>query len=410
MITYSGTLLCDDTKYMISALRDIGCEVIRADVDEEVDTPVYVKGGVHRFQTPAKDIFIGNSGTCARFLSSLFCLVPGDVTIRGDEHMAKRPIDDLIEGLEQMGVSVECPTGCPPLTIKSNELPGGEIEMNGSKSSQYFTSVMLSAPMAKNDVKLKIRNKLVSAPYVLMTAEMMRQFGAQVEIKYDDKNENIKEIFVKAQPYAPVLTANGEFFYTIEADASASSYAFAAAAVTGQPVRVHTGVQYGKSLQGDFAFVDILERMGCQVVKEGHYITIIRPKNLLKLRGVNEDMFNISDTVMTLAAISPLCDGPTKITNIANIRIKETDRLIATVNELKRLGQKVEFGEDWLEISPQEIIPAEIECYSDHRMAMSFAILGLVRPGIKIKDRKCVAKTYPNFWEHLETFKAKLKE
>lgn len=379
---------------MINALVSFGISIQKKD-----DTTILINGGVSKLKDPNTTVFVGNSGTTVRFLTSLCCLINGEITLDGDEHMKKRPIGDLIDGLKDIGVEVDCVTRCPPLTVKSSCFKGGVIRMNGSKSSQYFTSIMMSAPYAESDITIKIEGVLVSLPYVEMTASMMKSFGANVQLTYNEKKE-LREIFIEAKPYN---VSDEVFSFEIEADASAASYAFAAAAVTCIPVSVKTRVLSAKSLQGDFDFVHILERMGCSVERNDDIITVSRSKGV-RLTAVTEDMFNISDTVMTLASIAPLVKGPIRINNIANIRIKETDRLIATVTELKRLGQQVDYGDDWLEITPQSVLPADIECYSDHRMAMSFAILGLVKPGIIITDKKCVNKTYPDFWDHLKLF------
>jgi 3-phosphoshikimate 1-carboxyvinyltransferase len=319
------------------------------------------------------------------------------VTLVGDEHMQKRPISDLVAGLAQLGVKIECATGCPPLTIHGGKLAGGKVSMPGSKSSQYFSALLMAAQCAEGDVTVEATGQLVSRPYIDITLSMMRAFGA--DVPEDAAVSGANEFRV---PSAGAYQARE---YVIEPDASSASYAFAADAATGLTVHV-PGLSQG-ALQGDFGFVKLMEQAGCRVeILPGE----TRISGERKLTALDVDMFHVSDTVMTLAALAPLCQGKTTIRNVANIRIKETDRLEATVSELRRLGQTVESGEDWLSVEPAPIIPAVVKSYSDHRMAMSFAVLGLAREGIKIEDPACVAKTYPTFWDDLRTLYAHCRQ
>jgi 3-phosphoshikimate 1-carboxyvinyltransferase len=376
--TLRGVLHSDDTLHCRNALSALGIGI--TDIDA---TTLRVEGGVSRLTAPKAELFIGNSGTTVRFLTALAALVPGSVTLVGDEHMAKRPISDLVDGLRQLAVTIDCPSGCPPITVTGGALSGGQVKMRGDKSSQYFSALLMAGPAAKGRIELEVLGNLVSRPYVEITLDMMKAFGG------------------RAQPTANgfVTEAGGYrgIDYTIEPDASSASYALAAAAVTGLDVSV-PGIG-SAALQGDAAFADVLARAGARVERAPGQTRVI---GVGKLQGRTEDMHHISDTVMTLAAIAPTFAGKTRIENVANIRIKETDRLLATVNELRRLGQGVEHGDDWLEITPAPITPAVVRSYSDHRMAMSFAILGLVREGIQIEDPSCVKKTYPTFWQDLK--------
>jgi 3-phosphoshikimate 1-carboxyvinyltransferase len=332
---------------------------------------------------PKKSLFVGNSGTTVRFLTALACLVDGPVTLVGDEAMAKRPIQDLVDGLTQLGVRIECATGCPPLTIHGGKLPGGRLRMRGDKSSQYFSALMLASALSDQETELDIEGELVSRPYVEITRRMVAAFGGNIEV-----------------------TSSGFFWkgggsyrghdYSIEPDASSASYAFALAAATQSRIQV-PGLG-PLAMQGDYGFVDVLTQVGAKVDKDANATTVVGTG---QLDGVDVDMVNISDTVMTLAALAPLASGPTTIRNVANIRIKETDRLAATVAELRRLGQEVSEGPDWLRIEPRPLVPALVQSYKDHRMAMSFAVLGAARAGVSIEDPACVAKTYPGFWRDL---------
>jgi 3-phosphoshikimate 1-carboxyvinyltransferase len=373
-----GVLESDDTRHMQQALLELGIEVHKLSA-----TSLEIAGGRRRLQAPKKPLFVGNSGTTVRFLTALCCLVDGPVTLIGDEAMAKRPIQDLVEGLRQLGVRIDCATGCPPLTIHGGKLPGGRLRMRGDRSSQYFSALLLASALSDTDTELEIEGELVSRPYVEITRRMVAAFGGSIEV-----------------------TGSGFFWkggggyrghdYSIEPDASSASYAFALAAATHSRVQVPgLGPQ---ALQGDYGFVDLLAQVGAKVEKQPDATTVVGSG---ALAGVDVDMFNISDTVMTLAALAPLASGPTTIRNVANIRIKETDRLAATVAELRRLGQDVTEGPDWLRVQPRPLRAALVHSYKDHRMAMSFAILGTASAGVSIEDPACVAKTYPGFWRDL---------
>ena len=270
--------------------------------------------------------------------------------------------------------------------IRGSGLPGGEVTMAGHRSSQYFTALMMAGSRAQSPLTIYIDGELVSRPYVTMTQRMVRDFGGSV---------TVAENAIQIQPAHLVPPSSG---YQIEPDASAASYPLAMAAAIGIPIQVpHLNKD---ALQGDVAFLEILAATGASVsTQEG--LTVSAPSH----HGADVDMEHISDTVMSLAAIAPLLSGDTTIRNIGNIRIKETDRLSAVVNELRKLGQEVEEGSDWLRISPRPVIAAEIDCYSDHRMAMSFAILAAAsEANIVITDPACVAKTYPGFWHDLAQF------
>jgi 3-phosphoshikimate 1-carboxyvinyltransferase len=379
-----GVLHSDDTRHMRAALEALGIGIA-----DEAGATVRVEGGRERLHPPRGEIFVGNSGTTVRFVAALAGLVDGDVTLSGDAAMARRPIQDLVEGLRQLGVAVDCPTGCPPLTLHGGRLRGGRVRMRGDRSSQYFSALMMAASLAEGDVTIDVEGTLVSRPYVDITARMIADFGGAIEGSRDAPGGGDRFV-VRSRPS---LTARD---YAIEPDASSASYPFALAAACGGKITV-PGLGRG-TVQGDYRFVDVLAAMGARVSATADATTV---EGTEALRGVDVDMHHISDTVMTLAAIAPVCLGATTIRNVANIRIKETDRLAATVAELRRLGQRVEHGDDWLRIEPAPIQPATVRSYADHRMAMSFAVLGAARPGITIEDPACVSKTYPGFWHDL---------
>jgi 3-phosphoshikimate 1-carboxyvinyltransferase len=376
--TLEGVLHSDDTRHMRNALSGLGIEI-----DDLGPTTLRVRGGRGRLQAPKQPLFVGNSGTTVRFLAALACLVPGAVTLVGDEAMARRPIQDLVDGLLQLGVRIECETGCPPLTIYGGKLPGGTLSMRGDRSSQYFSALLMAAVLAEGPVTVDITGTLVSRPYVDITRRMIQDFGGVM-----DSTPTGFRTLSRAHYVARA--------YQVEPDASSASYPFALAAASGGTITV-PGLGVG-ALQGDYGFLDVLAKLGARVEKGQTSSTVVGTGTL---HGIAIDMHDISDTVMTLAAIAPVLSGETGISNVANIRIKETDRLLATVQELERLGQAVKHGEDWLTIEPRPVTPATVHCYSDHRMAMSFAVLGAVAGGVGIEDPACVAKTYPGFWDDL---------
>ncbi len=373
-----GVLHSDDTRHMRSGLSALGVPI-----EDAGPTTLVVHGGRARLCAPKEPLFVGNSGTTVRFLAALACLVPGPVTLVGDEAMARRPIQDLVDGLRQLGVHIDCESGCPPLTIHGGRLGGGQVSMRGDRSSQYFSALLMAAGLAEAPVGIDIAGTLVSRPYVDITRRMIGDFGGAVE-------ETARGF--RIVPRSSYVARS----YRVEPDASSASYPFALAAASGGKITVPgLGVH---ALQGDYAFLEVLAALGAKVEK-GEASSTVSGSDALS--GVAIDMHDISDTVMTLAALAPVLQGATRIFNVANIRIKETDRLLATVAELTRLGQRVTHGDDWLEVEPSALTPATVHCYADHRMAMSFAVLGAVAGGVRIEDPTCVAKTYPGFWDDL---------
>ncbi|HEX3721997.1 MAG TPA: 3-phosphoshikimate 1-carboxyvinyltransferase, partial [Nitrolancea sp.] len=332
-------------------------------------------------------LFVGNSGTTARFITALLALGHGSYRVDGVERMRLRPIAPLIDALRQLGVEASSlnDDGCPPVQVVSRGLTGGVARLAGDTSSQYFSALLMVGPLTQTGLEIEVEGDLVSKPYIDMTAATMRAFGAQME------NEGYHRFFVPGgQNYHAID-------YGVEPDASAASYFFALAAATGGHVRVlNLGTSSG---QGDARFVDVLEQMGCVVKREEHALEVQGPA---QLRGIDVDMNAISDTVQTLAAIAPIADSAVTIRNVGHIRHKETDRISALVTELRRLGVDVVERDDGLTIHPARLKPTVVETYDDHRMAMSFAILGCAVDGITIRDPGCVAKTFPDFFERLE--------
>ena len=370
----------EDTFYMAQALRMLGVAV-----DEQPDADFLVTGTGRELSAPAETLFIGNSGTTVRFLTAAAYLAPtgADVVLDGVARMRERPIRDLVGALLTLGVEAECLNGggCPPVRVRGGSLPGGACRLRGDVSSQFLTALLQVAPYARTTVEIEIVGELISKPYIDMTRSVMASFGVEMV------NDRYKRLSVPAgQRYAA-----REF--AVEADASNASYFLAAAAVTGGTVTLENlGTD---SIQGDVNFVDVLERMGC-TVERGPQITLTGPA---KLNAIEADMEAIPDTAQTLAVVCAFADGPSHLTHLASLRVKETDRVAAIAKELPKLGVRIDEGrDDWMIYPTADYTGAAIDTYDDHRMAMAFAVAGLKIPGVVINNPGCVAKTFPDFW------------
>ena len=410
--TLEGVLDSEDTQIMFNALKTLG---LPTDYDGH-GARMVVEGCGGNFPVREAEIYVGNSGTTARFLTAALALAPGRKSYRiyGKPRMHERPIRDLTDALKMLGANLrsEDQNGCPPVLIGESvygqadwNTPGSEgrpiiAAIKGEISSQFLSALMLAAPLisAENDIVLKITGTLVSKPYVEMTAKVMESFGVESWFFSPDGDDSFGSAaggtitIPRGSVYRPCS-------YRIEPDASAASYFFAAAAVCGGQITVE-GLS-AASLQGDVGFVECLCQMGCSVQYGEDFITV-RREPTAALRGITVDMNAISDTVQTLSVVALFAEGPTRMTNAAHIRHKETDRIRAVATELGKIGAVVEEFDDGLLIQPPPKRKfAEIETYDDHRMAMSFAIAGLAEPGIAIKNPGCVEKTYPNFFQDL---------
>ena len=374
----------DDTRVMADALGALGIEV-------ETDEParrLRVAGCGGEVPEGPKDINTGDSGTATRFLVALVAAGRGRYRIDGSERMRERPIQDLLDALGALGVRArsEAGTGCPPVVVETQGLKGGEVEVRGATSSQFLSGLLMAAPAAQGPVTIRVAGELVSKPFVDMTVAVMRDFGAATT----------REGYARFEVAAP--QAYRARRYAVEPDASSASYFLAAAAATGGRVTVEGLAR--DSLQGDARFADVLEAMGCQVEWTADGVTVAGPE---RLRGVRVDMNAMPDMVLTLAPLALLAKGRTVIENVANLRVKESDRLKALATELARLGARVEEHPDGLTIwPPRTVLSAEVQTYNDHRMAMGLAVVGLVVPGLRIAGAECVSKTYPDFFEDLE--------
>ena len=372
-----NALHSDDTHYMKEAWRNLGAEF------RERGDSWEITGCGGRLKPLSREIYVGNAGTAARFLTASLTLGSGEYILTGNERMRKRPIKDLIEALNRLGGRVKDMrrTGCPPVLISANALTGGTVAISGRNSSQYVSAVMMAAPFAKNRTTIEIEGDLVSRTYVEMTQKIMVDFG--IDCSWHDPNSIVVEAnqIYRAREYA------------IEADASSASYFFGMAAVTGGVITVR-GIKRD-STQGDMGLVGILEKMGCVATREKESVTLAGGR----LKGVEVDMNTMSDVAPTLAVVSLFAEGRTTIRNVENMRIKECDRISALAKELKKLGAKVEELRDGLKIwGGAKYRGAAVDPHDDHRLAMSMALAGLRIPGVKIQNPGCVAKTYPNFF------------
>ncbi len=374
-------LISDDTRYMEEALKQFGIPV------DLQDNAFLISGRGGALQAPEGEIFVGNAGTTLRFLTTFAALAPGITRLTGDPRMQERPVGDLLDCLAQMKVEARSVrgNGCPPLEIRGGSVPGGDIRLRGDKSSQYLTSILLSAPYFQNPTTLHILGELTSRSYADITLDIMRTFGVDVE------NEGYHTFRVPAGRTYRAQT------YAIEGDWSSASYFLAAAAVTGGEVTLtHLNPQ---SVQGDAGFLQVLTKMGCWgEQKQGKIHLRGNP-----LRGITINMNNMPDTVQSLAVTALFAEGDTTITGIGNLRIKETDRIEALARELSRLGAQVKAGDDYLVIRPGSYSGCEIDTYHDHRMAMSFAVAGLKIPGLQIKNPSCVEKSFPDFFDRFRS-------
>lgn len=376
-------LASDDTHYMRGALTALGVHI------EERDEHTFIVDGVNgRFPTSSATLQVGNAGTAARFLTAAVAVGRGEYVIDGSPAMRKRPIQPLIDGLRQLGVLVHAMNGdgCPPVRVTALGLDGGRARVKGDISSQYFSALLMAAPYAATDVEIEVDGDLVSAPYVTMTLSTMAEFGVRTE------RDGNKVFRVPAGQHYEAR------HYSVEPDASAASYFFAAAAVTGSRVVVP---RLGReSAQGDLALLEVLRRMGCDVQIEQDSVTVQGPA---QLHGVEADFTQMGDVATTLMAIAPFADSPVTVGGVAQTHYEESDRPVAAATELERMGLRVESTWDSVTIHPGMPQPCEVQTYDDHRMAMSFAVTGLRAPGIRIANPECVAKTFPEYFEVLHS-------
>jgi len=380
-----GLLESEDIAVMRRALEALGAGVEplpAADAWRVTGT-----GGALRTPTGALDVRA--SGTAARFLTAVAALAPGPVTVDGTPRLRQRPVGDLVDALAALGAEVEArgPGGCPPVRVAGGGLAGGTAAVDARRSSQTVSALLLVAPYAGRDVRLElVDGRLVSRSYVDLTVQLMGAFGVAVE----RPAEGVYAV-------AAGRTYRGRS-YRVEPDASTAAYFFCAAAITGGRIRV-PGLA-GDSAQADLGLLEVLERMGCRVLRQAGGVEVRGPAGG-ELRGVDVDMNALPDAVLALAVTAAFARGPTRIRNVGHLRIKESDRLAGLETELRRLGCGARVEGETLIVEPAPLHGAAIDTYDDHRMAMAFALAGLRVPGVEIRDPGCVAKSWPSYFDAL---------
>jgi 3-phosphoshikimate 1-carboxyvinyltransferase len=345
-----------------------------------------VAGCKGEFKTCRSPIFLGNSGTSMRLLTAVAALVPGTSILTGSDRLRARPIQDLLDGLAQAGVTARSldGNGCPPVAIEGGGLSGGRVDLNCALSSQFLSALLLVGPHTREGIEVRVTHGPVSRPYIDITLDTLASFGVQAE----------------RDGYAWFKVPGGQCYragrHRVEPDCSQAGYFWAAAAVTASTVSVR-GTRRG-SRQGDIRILEILERMGCRVASQADGVAVSGGA----LSAVDVDMGDIPDVVPTVAVVAAFARGRTVIRNVAHLRGKESDRLAAVSAGLNQMGIAAGCDADRLWIEGGTPQPAAIDCCNDHRIAMSFAVAGLKAPGVRILDEACVRKSFPGFWETLE--------
>jgi 3-phosphoshikimate 1-carboxyvinyltransferase len=375
-------LLSVDTEYLMEALRSLGSEIL---IEDEY---IVIGGTSGTVRNPRRELYLGNNGTAMRFLTSLVSLGNGVFTLGGDPRLCERPMKPLLDALKMLGVDVRSKNkqGYPPVVVHANGLRGGRVTLADIQSSQYVSSLLICAPYAERDTAIELKGHIPSLPYIDMTIEVMKAFGVEV-IR---ETPNLYSV-MRGQRYVGKR-------YRIEGDVSSASYFFVAAALCQGRVRVQN--LNPPTLQGDIQLLQIMERLGCTVVRGDHWVEVVGHELIPGEYAF--DLGDMPDMVPTLSVLASVRPGRTTITNVPHLRTKESNRLEALVTELKKTGVRAEERDAGLVIEGGSPHAAEIETYEDHRIAMSFAILGLRTPGIRIKDRNCVNKSFPGFWGELE--------
>jgi 3-phosphoshikimate 1-carboxyvinyltransferase len=386
--TIHDLLASDDTLVMLGALRSLGIGW------EQIDERTHVvQGAGGALPVHEADLFMGNAGTAIRPLTAALAVIGGDYTLHGVARMHERPIGDLVDALNEVGAQVEYTgePGFPPLRIRRGHIHANRMSVRGNVSSQFLTALLMAAPLMAKDhpVSIDVVGELISKPYIEITLNLMRRFGVSVE------QDGWQSFTVQpGQRYRSPGSIH------VEGDASSASYFLAAGAIAGGPVRVE-GVGRD-SIQGDVRFADALEQMGATVTRGDNWIEATSNG---VLKAIDADFNHIPDAAMTIAVAALYADGTSTLRNIASWRVKETDRLAAMATELRKVGATVEEGADYIRITPPaDLQPATIDTYDDHRMAMCFSLASLdgkARRGnaMRINDPKCVAKTFPEYFE-----------
>lgn len=392
--TLRDVLESDDTRYMLAALGALG---VRSEAAGELT--VRIDGVNGPFPVKKADLFLGNAGTAVRTLTAALAFCGGEYRVDGVARMHERPIGDLVDALRTLGARIDYlgNDGFPPLAIHAGVLDAsGEVSIRGNVSSQYLTGLLMALPLLGVQTVVRIDGELISKPYIEITLNAMRRFGVIVQ------RDGWSTFTV---PAGARYVSPGELY--VEGDASSASYFLAAGAISGLggggPVRVE-GVGRD-STQGDVRFADALVQMGAAISFGDNWIEAsagAEARQRGRLHGVELDCNHIPDAAMTLAVAALFAEGSTTLRNIGSWRVKETDRIAAMAKELVKLGAGVEEGADFLKITPpRRWLPATIDTYDDHRMAMCFSLAALGGVPVRINDPGCVAKTFPDYFRVL---------
>ena len=374
----------DDTARMLEALRALGVRI-----DEQGGNVYLVHGTSGVFPVKEAQLFLGNAGTAFRSLTAALALAGGRYTLTGVPRMHERPIGDLVDALRELGADVAYggKEGFPPLELRPASKPsGGLVHVRGNVSSQFLTGLLMAAPLSGVETIIEVVGELISRPYIEITLAVMARFGVNV----------VRDGWQRFTVPAGAKYHSPRVIH-VEGDASSASYFLALGAIGGGPVRVE-GVGRD-SIQGDVRFAEALESMGARVVSGDNWIEVSAPPGR-KLRALDLDCNHIPDAAMTFAIAALFAEGTTTLSNIASWRVKETDRIAAMATELRKLGARVEEGDDFIRITPPKVVttpPQGIDTYDDHRMAMCFSLASLATT-VRINDPACVAKTFPNYF------------
>lgn len=375
-----GALIAEDTHHLMTGLQQLGAHI------EPVASGIKVTGTGGAIAGQGREIFLGNNGTALRFLTALVCLGRGPYILTGEPRLRERPVGPLVDALQEMGVEITCRNNCPPVAVSANGLKGGRISLSNIESSQYVSALLLCGPYTARGIELSLTGNIVSAPYIDLTVGVMKDFGAKIM----QTGRHFYRVGTQS-----IYTGRN---YDVEGDASSASYFFLAAALLKKPVRVY-GIKRD-SAQGDIGLLSILEKLGCRIAGGEIWVEVSATDDLTA-GDMTFDMGNMPDMVPTVGVLAAYRAGRTTITNVAHLRIKESNRLAAMAAELGRMGIVASERPDGLIIEGGTPRAADIETYNDHRIAMSFAVAGLVTPGIEIADKKCVDKSFPGFWREL---------
>ncbi len=374
-------LVAEDTAHLTAALQALGA-VITPRQDDLV-----VRGTGGRLENPGRAIYLGNNGTAMRILTGVTAIGRGEFLLTGDERLQERPLAPLLAALNSLGIAARGLNrdGYPPVSIRTSGLPGGSITLRDLDSSQYVSALLIAAPYAAGEMQIDLAGRIPSRPYIAVTVEAMREFGVEVRTETPDRY-----IVRGGQSYRGTDCR-------IEGDASSAAYFFLAAALAGGNVEVENVPL--RTRQGDIGFLKLLEELGCVITPRGNGAAVAGGP--LRAGTCRFDLQDMPDMVPTLAVLAAVRPGQTVIANVAQLRIKESDRLAALAVELRKMGVTVTEESDGLVIDGGNPRGAEIETYNDHRIAMSFAVLGLVVSGVRIRNPRCVDKSFPGFWREL---------